>query len=130
VKAQEVRTKVKKENVQSHMVGFGNLKENTDAAINTVLEGRTGKVKVFGARLKGISRKVFSRRRRKCPLDADHKLAANNALANATSIPQVEIALMEVLTARTSEIPPCRNIRKMIGRKVLKITKRLTNQTQ
>ena len=36
VKAQEVRTKVKKENVQSHMVGFGNLKENTDAAINTV----------------------------------------------------------------------------------------------
>ena len=43
---------------------------------------------------------------------------------------KVEIALMEVLTARTSEIPPCRNIRKMIGRKVLKITKRLTNQTQ
>jgi len=112
------------------MQGFGNLKTNADNAVNRVLDGRAGKVKVFGARLKGISRKVFNRRRRKCPLDADHKSAANAALANATNIPQVEVALMEVLTARTSEIPPCRNIRKMIGRKVLKITKRLTNQTQ
>ena len=51
MKAQEVRTKVKKENVQSHMVGFGNLKDNTDAAINTVSISSklrlSGKILVF-----------------------------------------------------------------------------------
>jgi len=79
--------------------------------------------------MKGIGRKALSRRRRKCPLDPDHKEAAANAFDSATTIADVRDALLAVLTDRTSEIPPCRNIRKMIGRKVQKIAGRMNGQT-
>ena len=93
------------------------------------MTNRRGKVS-FSARLRGIGLKALSRRRRKCPLDPDHKNAANVALATAQSIGEIEQALLDVLEARTSEIPPCRNIRTMIGRKVQKVAKRLRSHTK
>ena len=93
------------------------------------MEGRKGKM-VFAARLKGIGRKALSRRRRKCPLDQDHKELASVDFQTAATIAEVQSAIQAVLKARTSEIPPCRNIQKMIGRKVNKIAKRLNGQTR
>jgi len=94
------------------------------------MAGRTGKTAVWTARMKGIGRKALSRRRRKCPLDPDHKADAANALDTASSIDEVRNALIQVLVDRTSEIPPCRNIRKMIDRKVSKVASRMNGQTQ
>jgi hypothetical protein len=111
------------------MQNFGSLKDKMFNAINRVMAGRSGKVQTFSARMKGIGRKALSRRRRKCPLDPDHKADAANALDNATSIDDVKNALVQVLVDRTSEIPPCRNIQQMIGRKVRKIASRMNGQT-
>jgi len=120
---------LKQANVQAHMQNFGSLKDKMFNAINRVMAGRSGKVQTFTARMKGIGRKALSRRRRKCPLDPDHKADAANALDNATSIEDVKNALIQVLVDRTSEIPPCRNIQQMIGRKVRKIASRMNGQT-
>jgi hypothetical protein len=100
------------------------------AAVDRVMEGRSGKVTLYASRMKGIGRKALSRRRRKCPLDADHKAEATTALDNSTSIDNLKNALMDVLSARTNEKPPCKNIQKMIGRKVNKIATRMNKQTR
>ena len=94
------------------------------------MNGRSGKVQTYTARMKGIGRKALSRRRRKCPLDPDHKEAVKVDLATAITINELENALIEVLKARTSEIPPCRNIQSMIGRKVKKIAYEMSKQTR
>ena len=90
---------------------------------------RQGKVHQFSARMKGIGRKALSQRRRKCPLKEDHKNNASAALDAAQNIADVEAALLQVLLDRTSEVPPCNNIRKMIGKKVVKIAKRMNGHT-
>jgi len=120
---------LKQANVQAHMQNFSSLKDKMFQAVNRVMAGRTGKTAVWTARMKGIGRKALSRRRRKCPLDLDHKQDAANALDNAQSIEDVRAALIQVLVDRTSEIPPCKNIRKMIGRKVTKIATRMNGQS-
>jgi hypothetical protein len=111
------------------MQNFTSLKNKMFGAVNRVMDGRTGKVQVWSARMKGIGRKALSRRRRKCPLDPDHKVIAANNFDAAASIADVQAALIQVLADRTSEIPPCRNIQKMIGRKVRKIASRMNGQT-
>ena len=93
------------------------------------MEDRKGKVHTFATRMKGVGRKALSRRRRKCPLDEDHKNNANAAFDAAQNIGDVEAALLQVLLDRTSEVPPCKNIRKMIGKKVVKIAKRMNRHT-
>ena len=94
------------------------------------MAGRKGKTATYTARMKGIGRKVLSRRRRKCPLEEDHKTTALNSFNSATTISEVQAAFTQVLVARTNELPPCRNIQKMIGRKVNKIAQRMKKQTR
>ena len=95
-----------------------------------VMAGRSGKVSVYTSRMKGIGRKALSRRKSKCPLDQDHKAAAESSFLAATTIEEVRLSLQSVLAARTTEIPPCRNIQTMIGRKVNKIANRMKKQTR
>lgn len=94
------------------------------------MAGRHGKVQTFTARMKGVGKKALSRRRRKCPLDEEHKDNALAAFDAAESIGDVKDALIQTLTDRTSDVPPCKNIRAMVGRKVTKIAQRMNRHTR
>jgi hypothetical protein len=84
-------------------------------------------MKKWRARLRGISKKAFGRKTKRCEWDQSKKSAALTDFDAATTIIEYRNEMVKVMNERTEDgqPPECKRIKLFLTRKINKIMKRI-----